>query len=141
MYVTILVNIASYISPSPQLDFTVYVHYGYMRGHQYRGYKVCFPNILPLVSAEVVAYQVFANYGTYFAPTSILEIHNSQGKILERFSREKNYQNEIVGKIETALVSKILTDEKSRPETLTGNEENPEETFAWNRYLQIGNFS
>ena len=93
-------------------------------------------NVQPL--SIISAYQVFANYGTYFAPTSILEIHNSQGKILERFSREKNYQNEIVGKIETALVSKILTDEKSRPETLTGNEENPEETFAWNRYLQIG---
>lgn len=79
----------------------------------------------------ISAYQIFTNDGTYYQPQAILEIHNSEGVLLEKYNPEKNFRKAIDGEI-AGLVRHMLTDETSRPTTGEG-----EEAFDWNTYLQL----
>lgn len=77
--------------------------------------------------SHISAYQVFANDGAYFEPSSILEVQDANGKVLESFDIEKQ-RKEGINPGSAALVRNILTDETSRPTT---------DGFDWNRLLQI----
>ncbi len=77
--------------------------------------------------SHISGYQVFARDGSYYAPSAILEIRDSQDAVLETFDFERNKQ-EGISPASAALVRHILTDETSRPET---------EEFAWNKLLQL----
>ncbi len=81
--------------------------------------------------SHINAYQVFVNDGSWYEPTLILEIRNSNGKVLDSFNKEKK-KHEGLDPEATALVRNILTDETTRPTTGEG-----EEAFDWNRYLQL----
>lgn len=77
--------------------------------------------------SHISGYQVFANDGAYYEPSSILEVQDANGKVLESFDVEKQKKDGI-NPGSAALVRHILTDEKSRPTT---------EGFDWNKLLQL----
>ncbi len=77
--------------------------------------------------SHINSFQVFARDGSWYEPTSILEIHNSEGKVLEKFNPERTYHKGLDPQI-SALVRNILTDETTRPTT---------DGFDWNTFLQI----
>ena len=78
--------------------------------------------------SHINAYQVFAGNGSWYEPSGILEIQNSEGMVLESFDPEKNKHEGLAPEI-AALVRDILTDETTRPTI---------DEFDWNKYLQIG---
>lgn len=77
--------------------------------------------------SHINSYQVFAGDGSWYEPTAILEIHNSEGKVLEKTDLETK-KREGLDKEIVALVRNILTDESSRPTT---------DDFDWNKLLQL----
>lgn len=77
--------------------------------------------------SHIAGYQTFANDGAYFEPSSILEVRDANGKILESFDVEKQ-KREGINPGSAALVRHILTDERSRPTT---------NGFDWNKLLQL----
>ena len=81
--------------------------------------------------SHINSYQTFVNGGPWYEPTFILEIQNSEGKVLDRFKKEKKKHDGLDPQA-AALVRNILTDESTRPTTGEGEEE-----FDWNRYLQL----
>lgn len=81
--------------------------------------------------SHINAYQTFVNGGPWYEPTLILEIRNSEGKVLDIFQKEKKKHDGIEPQA-AALVRNILTDETTRPTTGEGDE-----AFDWNRYLQL----
>ena len=82
--------------------------------------------VLPLYLIN--AYQSLATDGTISPPLGILEIHNSEGKILESHHVAKKEPKTLFSSDTAALVRSILTDEETRPTT---------DDFDWNRLLQI----
>lgn len=81
--------------------------------------------------SHINAYQVFAGDGTYFEPTAILEVQNSEGEILEEFDPDKSKHDGLDPEI-AGLVRNILTDETTRPTT---------DGFDWNKLLQLDNLN
>ncbi|MBT3349532.1 penicillin-binding protein [bacterium] len=77
--------------------------------------------------SHISAYQVFARDGSWYEPTTILKIENSEGKILENFDPTKTLRDGLDPEI-SALVRNILTDETTRPTT---------DDFDWNKLLQL----
>lgn len=77
--------------------------------------------------SHINSYQAFAGDGTWHEPTAILEIHNSEGKVLEKTDLEAKKREGLDDQI-AALVRNILTDESSRPTT---------DDFDWNKLLQL----
>ena len=73
------------------------------------------------------AYQVWATTGDYRPSVAVLEIHDNQGRVLERHRFDTPPREGISAEI-SALVRSILTDESTRPTT---------EEFDWNQLLQI----
>lgn len=76
---------------------------------------------------HIASFQSFARDGSLFEPSSILEIRDSTGKVLEKFDKEK-FKKDGLEPEATALVRNILTDETTRPTT---------DDFDWNRLLQL----
>ena len=80
--------------------------------------------------SHINAFQVFARDGTWYEPTSILEVRDSSGKVLEKFDPAKKKRDGIDPEI-AALVRNILTDESTRPTI---------DDFDWNKLLQLEGF-
>ena len=78
--------------------------------------------------SHINAFQVFARDGSWYEPTTILEIQNSEGLVLESVDPEKNKREGIQPEV-AALVRNILTDETTRPTM---------DEFDWNQLLQLG---
>lgn len=81
--------------------------------------------------SHINSFQTFVNGGPWYEPTFILEIRNSEGKVLDTFQKEKK-KHEGIEPQAAALVRNILTDETTRP--TTGEKD---KAFDWNRYLQL----
>ncbi len=81
--------------------------------------------------SQINSFQTFVNGGPWFDATAILEIRNSEGRVLEQFQASEHLNDGLDPEAAT-LVRKILTDETTRPTTGEGDEE-----FDWNRYLQL----
>jgi membrane peptidoglycan carboxypeptidase len=77
--------------------------------------------------SHIAAFQVFTGDGSYFEPTAILEVQNSDGEVLESFAPERGKKEGLDGEV-AALVRHILTDETTRPTT---------DGFDWNILLQL----
>ncbi|MCF7905915.1 transglycosylase domain-containing protein [Candidatus Gracilibacteria bacterium] len=81
--------------------------------------------------SHINAFQVFVGDGSWYEPTAILEVHNSDGTVLETFdplrTRHEGLDPEIA-----ALVRHVLTDESTRPTT---------EGFDWNNLLQLPEYN
>jgi len=77
--------------------------------------------------SHIAAFQVFVGDGSYYEPTAILEVHNSDGEILESFDPERSKKEGLDEEV-AALVRNILTDETTRPTT---------DGFDWNILLQL----
>jgi membrane peptidoglycan carboxypeptidase len=77
--------------------------------------------------SHINSFQVFARDGSWYEPTSILEIRNSDGKVLEKFDPTRMKHDGLDPQI-SALVRNILTDETTRPTT---------DGFDWNKFLQL----
>lgn len=80
--------------------------------------------------SHINSFQTFARDGSYYEPTAILEIQNSNGRTLEIFDPSKTKKEGIDPQI-AGLVRDILTDEKTRPTT---------NGFDWNQLLQLGEY-
>ena len=81
--------------------------------------------------SHIASFQAFAGDGDYFEPVSILEVRDSEGKVLERYDPEK-YRKKGLDPEVAALVRHILTDETTRPTT---------NDFDWNVLLQLGDLN
>jgi membrane peptidoglycan carboxypeptidase len=81
--------------------------------------------------SHINAYQVFAGDGTYFEPTALLEVRNSEGDVLEKFDPNKTKHDGLDPEV-SALIRHILTDETTRPTT---------DGFEWNKLLQLENLN
>ena len=81
--------------------------------------------------SHINSFQTFVNGGPWYEPTFILEIRNSEGKLLDTFQKDKK-KHEGIEPQAAALVRNVLTDETTRPTTGEGDE-----AFDWNRYLQL----
>ncbi|MCF7917981.1 transglycosylase domain-containing protein [Candidatus Gracilibacteria bacterium] len=81
--------------------------------------------------SHINAFQVFAGDGTYYEPTAILEVHDSEGKVLEKFNADKTKHDGLDPEV-SALVRNILTDEATRPTT---------DGFDWNKLLQLDHYN
>ncbi|MCF7812007.1 penicillin-binding protein [Candidatus Gracilibacteria bacterium] len=81
--------------------------------------------------SHINAFQVFAGDGSYYEPSAILEVHNSEGEILEKFDPAKTKHEGIDPEI-AALLRHVLTDESTRPTT---------DGFDWNKLLQLENYN
>lgn len=77
--------------------------------------------------SHISAYQNFVNSGTYYEPSTLLEVRDAQGKVLETFDKDKQ-EREGIDPDAAALVRHILTDESTRPTT---------DGFDWNKLLQL----
>lgn len=77
--------------------------------------------------SHINSFQAFAGDGSWYEPTAILEIHNSEGKVLEKTDLETKKREGLDQEI-VALVRNILTDESTRPTT---------DDFDWNKLLQL----
>lgn len=77
--------------------------------------------------SHINSFQAFVNADYWYETASILEIHNSNGKILEK-SKTEDRKKETINPEALALVRNILTDETTRPTT---------DDFDWNLLLQI----
>ncbi len=77
------------------------------------------------------SYQVFTGNGTYYDPTSILEIRDSSGNVLEQADFKKQKRDGLDPEI-VALIRNILTDETTRPTT---------DGFDWNILLQLEKYN
>lgn len=77
--------------------------------------------------SHINSFQAFVNGDHWFETTSILEIRNSSGKILEQSIAESR-KKEAINPESLTLVRDILTDESTRPTT---------DDFDWNVLLQI----
>ncbi len=81
--------------------------------------------------SHINSYQTFVNGGPWYEPTLILEIQNSEGKVLDVFKKEKKKHKGLDPQA-AALIRNVLTDESTRPTTGEGDD-----AFDWNRYLQL----
>lgn len=79
--------------------------------------------------SHIASYQVFAGDGSYYQPTSIIEIWDAENNILEKTDFKENKKEGLDSQI-AALVRHVLTDETTRPTT---------DGFDWNRLLQLKN--
>lgn len=77
--------------------------------------------------SHINAFQAFVRNGSWHSPTTILEIQNSEGKVLEQFNPQKTEHKGIDPEI-AALVRNILIDETTRPTI---------DEFDWNQLLQL----
>jgi len=78
--------------------------------------------------SHINSFQAFAGDGTYYEPSFILEVQNSEGKVLEQFDITKKKHDGLDMEV-AALVRNILTDESTRPTT---------DDFSWNKLLELG---
>ncbi len=81
--------------------------------------------------SHINAFQAFVGDGSWYEPTAILEVKNSDGEVLETFDPKRTKHNGINPEA-AALVRNILTDETTRP-TVDG--------FDWNKLLQLDNYN
>lgn len=79
---------------------------------------------------HIASYQAFARDGSYFVPSSILEVRNSEGKVLEKLDISRNKKEGIDPEI-AGLIRNVLNDETARPTT---------NGFNWNTFLQLDGY-
>ncbi len=73
--------------------------------------------------SHIAAYQAFVGDGTYHLPSSILEIRDAKGKVLEKNDFEKMKTEGLESSV-AGLVRSVLTDETARPN-------------SWNKLLNL----
>ncbi len=82
--------------------------------------------------SHINAFQLFTGAGSIYEPSGILEVHNSDGEILEKFDPERTLKKDLVDPEIVALTRHVLTDESTRPTT---------DGFDWNKLLQLERFN
>ncbi|MCB9809411.1 penicillin-binding protein [Candidatus Peribacteria bacterium] len=83
------------------------------------------------ILGHINSFSAFAGDGSWYTPSSLLEIHDSDDMVLDTYDTAANKHEGLDPEV-AALVRNILTDENSRPVT---------DGFAWNKLLQLEQFN